>query len=57
MIMPEPTLSKAETGYQDQPRGKERCGVCSMYRSPNRCTLVRGFILAQGWCKKWEAKK
>jgi hypothetical protein len=55
--MPEPTLSKAETGYQDQPHGKERCGVCSMYRSPNRCTLVRGLILPQGWCKQFELKK
>ena len=37
--------------YRDRPNGDERCGLCSMYRPPNECTDVAGFIRPQGWCK------
>lgn len=51
-----PTKSKTEAKYQDHPRGERRCGLCSMFRSPHHCTLVKGKISPRGWCKwfEWE---
>ena len=46
----------AEVAYQDSPRQTERCGRCSMYRTPHKCTLVRGEISPMGWCKRFERK-
>jgi len=43
--------------YRDRPHGNERCGICAMYKIPNECTDVAGFIRPQGWCKIWAAKK
>lgn len=49
-----PELSKAEVAYQSKPHDGDRCGLCSMYRAPRKCTLVRGDIAPTGWCKKFE---
>ena len=49
-------ISKSEAKYQDNPRGTKMCGDCSMFRRPDRCTLVKGTISRTGWCKHWEAK-
>lgn len=50
-------ISKAAARYQDKPKVTKRCAGCSMFRSPNRCTLVSGDILPNGYCRYWEAKK
>lgn len=52
-----PTKTKTEVKYQDSPKGEKRCGLCSMFRSPHRCTLVKGFILRQGYCVEFEWKE
>ena len=51
--------SKADSKirYQNRPNGDERCGLCVMYRTPNECTDVAGFIRPQGWCKIFARKK
>lgn len=43
--------------YQTHPQGKQRCELCSMYRTPNECTLVKGYILPRGWCKRFAWKE
>ena len=43
--------------YQMRPQGKERCGLCVMFRAPNECTDVAGYIVRQGWCKIFARKK
>ena len=52
-----PTDTKDEAAYQSEPRGTQRCGLCSMFVKPNRCTLVKGNISHMGWCKYFERKK
>jgi hypothetical protein len=48
----------AEGDDVDRKSGKfRRCGTCSMFRSPNRCTLVRGLIHSDDVCDRWEAKR
>ena len=44
------TTSKAEARYRDFPSGRQKCGLCSMFRAPDRCTYVRGDVQASGWC-------
>jgi hypothetical protein len=42
--------------YRDHPNGRERCGLCTMFRPPDECTSVAGQIQARGWCKIFDAK-
>jgi len=43
--------TQVEAQYQLRPRGSQRCGGCSMFRTPNSCTKVLGEISPHGWCK------
>jgi len=43
--------------YQYRPHGEQRCGNCTMFRPPNGCTDVAGYIVSHGWCKIYWAKK
>lgn len=49
--------SKLEVKYQSKPKGKERCGLCTMFVQPDKCTDVNGEISPQGWCNIFYAKK
>ena len=40
--------------YQYAPRGAENCMTCAMFRTPDTCTAVSGFIVRNGWCKIFE---
>jgi hypothetical protein len=47
------TLSKPSVGYTDtSPMRTERCATCSMFRPPDKCTLVRGDVSPRGWCRE-----
>jgi hypothetical protein len=46
-------VTKAEANYR-QTGGLERCGNCSMFEAPDRCTLVEGMILPEDVCDYWE---
>lgn len=52
----EPTETKIKAEYQNNPKGTQQCNKCTMFRRPNSCTLVIGYILPQGWCKHFERK-
>jgi hypothetical protein len=48
------TLSKTQVRYRDAPDGSSRrCGTCSMFRTPNSCTLVKGLIRPDGVCDRY----
>jgi hypothetical protein len=52
------TETKAEAHYLDNSRRpNQTCAGCSMFRKPNGCTLVKGTISPQGWCRWWESRK
>jgi hypothetical protein len=48
------TVAKASVDYRPA-EGERRCGVCSMFREPRSCTLVRGDIDPAFTCDRWEA--
>jgi hypothetical protein len=50
------TTTKREAQYVSRGLGRERCKHCSMFLSPDRCSLVEGEISPQGWCRYFEAK-
>lgn len=50
-------ISKAKARYQDAPKGTKRCRGCSMFRTPDSCTLVNGEISPHGYCIYWEARE
>ena len=50
-------MPKEQAGYQNSPRGDERCGNCAHFLPPNACRLVAGEISPQGWCRLWAAPR
>ena len=42
--------SKAEAGYQPNPKNGQKCINCTMWRDPNKCSAVAGNIDPNGWC-------
>lgn len=52
------TISKKEANYVDEAPNKTRyCYICTMYRVPNKCTLVRGKIAEFGICDHYDPDK
>ena len=48
--------TQRDANYVDHPVAGQRCDACTMYRNPNRCSLVTGRILPDGHCAYWEPK-
>jgi hypothetical protein len=46
--------SKADAGYEDCGDSGVICAVCNMFKEPNSCTLVGGFISRTGTCEHFE---
>jgi len=38
-------------GYQDTPKGEQRCDNCSQFQAPSSCKVVEGDVSPSGWCK------
>ena len=55
-VRSDPKVSKTAAGYQDAPKGRERCGRCEMFQAPMSCSAVLGRVSAQGWCRYYEAR-
>lgn len=43
-------------GYQSEPSGGHRCGICQQFQPPAACRIVSGRISPQGWCKLYFPK-
>ena len=50
-------ISKEEANYKAQTNDNKHCSVCSMFETPDKCSLVIGKIAPGGWCKFFEKKK
>jgi SPP1 gp7 family putative phage head morphogenesis protein len=48
-------VTKDEADYVSHPVAGDRCGKCTMFLAPDGCTLVRGSISIDGWCKYFES--
>jgi hypothetical protein len=49
--------TKSEAKYVDKsPYKLKTCAGCSMFKKPQRCTLVSGVIRAPGWCRFWQKR-
>jgi hypothetical protein len=49
-------VAQKAVGYQDKPKGPQRCDGCSSFQPPNACKLVEGEISPQSWCSLFTAK-
>ncbi|MGO8917787.1 MAG: high-potential iron-sulfur protein [Stellaceae bacterium] len=43
-------------GYQDTPKGEQRCDNCSQFVPPSSCKVVDGDVSPSGWCKVYVKK-
>lgn len=55
--MADDTMTKREAGYNEHPADESTvCDKCSMFRPPNRCTLVQGQIHFMATCNYFDAR-
>jgi hypothetical protein len=50
-------LSQKAAGYQNSPKGNQRCDNCALWQPPASCKSVEGPIAPQGWSKLWVPKR
>src|ERR1700675_2594277 len=43
-------------GYQDTPKGAQRCDNCRQFEPPASCKTVEGKVSPAGWCKVYVKK-
>ncbi|WP_246164306.1 high-potential iron-sulfur protein [Blastochloris sulfoviridis] len=48
--------SHKASGYQESPKGAQRCDNCRMFVAPASCQVVEGKIAANGWCRLYAKK-
>ena len=49
-------IPQSSVGYQDSPKGAQKCGNCSLFVAPSSCKTVDGAVSENGWCKIWVKK-
>ena len=49
-------MTQKAVGYQDTPKGKQRCDNCAQFEPPSSCKIVQGNIAPAGWCKVYVKK-
>ena len=50
-------ISKEEAEYtESSPHEDKQCQNCTMFIEGGQCSLVKGDIDPEGWCKYWEPK-
>ena len=50
-------IKQTDAHYQRFPTGPQRCQICLQFVSPDRCKIVQGPIIPQGWCQFFAAKE
>ena len=51
-----PMVTQESAGYQAQPKGDQRCSLCTHFSAPASCQIVQGTISPDGWCKLFRPK-
>ena len=49
-------LPPKDIGYQNTPKGGQRCDLCVNWLAPASCKLVAGPISPAGWCSLFARK-
>jgi hypothetical protein len=49
-------MTQQVSGYQDTPKGEQRCDNCVQFVPPSSCKIVEGNIAPAGWCKLYVKK-
>jgi len=49
-------VSQKVVGYQETPKGAQRCDNCAQFEAPSACKVVDGDIAPAGWCKVYVRK-
>lgn len=47
---PRAQVAQKTVSYQDKPKGRARCDVCTQWQPPSSCKTVAGTISPSGWC-------
>jgi hypothetical protein len=50
-------IKQTEAHYQRYPKGPQRCQICLQYLPPDKCKIVQGLIIPQGWCQFFAARE
>jgi hypothetical protein len=48
--------AKKHVGYQDQPKGNQRCETCVNFQPLTGCKVVEGEVTPHSWCAAWAPK-
>ncbi len=52
----ETKVAQKLVGYQDTPKGSQRCDNCAQFEPPSSCKVVEGTVQPSGWCKVYVKK-
>jgi hypothetical protein len=50
-------IKQTDAHYQRFPKGPQRCQICLQFTPPDKCKIVQGPIVPQGWCQFFAAKE
>ena len=50
-------IKQADAHYQRFPKGPQRCQICLQFTPPDKCKIVQGPIISQGWCQFFAARE
>ena len=50
-------IKQADAHYQRFPKGPQRCQICLQFTPLDKCKIVQGPIISQGWCQFFAARE
>jgi hypothetical protein len=50
-------IKQTDAHYQRYPKGPQRCQICLQFNPPDKCKIVQGPIIPQGWCQFFAARE
>jgi hypothetical protein len=50
-------IKQTDAHYQIHPNGQQRCQICLQFLQPDKCKIVQGPIVPQGWCQFFAARE
>jgi hypothetical protein len=50
-------IKQTDAHYQTHRNGQQRCEICLQFLQPNKCKIVQGPIIPQGWCQFFAARE
>jgi len=53
----EKKATKEEARYTRGGTEEKHCGVCTMFRAPDKCTAVEGTISREGYCDYFKKRR